>query len=70
MATVKVTKIEVSREDFKALVKEFTGTSGWRSSNNRGEFVSGKEDSEDPRRKLRSGNIIFVEAAKAVDVEE
>lgn len=65
----KITKIEVSREDFQALVKEFTGTSGWRSSNNRGEFFVGKEDPEDRRRKLKYGKIIFVEGPK-VDTAE
>lgn len=65
----KLTKIEVSREQFQALVKEFTGTGSWRVSNNRGEFFVGKEDPEDPRRKLKSGKIVFVEGPK-VDTTE
>lgn len=61
-------KIEVSKEDFRAIVKQFTGASGWKRSNSKGSFnVLVQQDEEDTRRKLKYGDIIFVEK---VDSEE
>lgn len=59
--------IEVSKEDFAALVKQFTGASGWRRSNGKGSFNVNSPEEEDKRRKLKYGEITFIEK---VDSEE
>lgn len=52
--------IEVTKEDFAALVKQFTGASGWRRSNGKGSF-NANHPSDDKRRKLKYGDITFIE---------
>lgn len=60
-------KIEVSKEDFAALLKQFTGASGWRRSNGKGSFNLNAPEGDDTRRKLKYGEITFIEK---VDSEE
>ena len=61
-------KVEVTKEDFAALLKQFTGASGWRRSNAKGSFsVNRVENDDDTRRKLKYGDITFIEK---VDTEE
>lgn len=61
-------KIEVNSEDFRALCTQFGGASGWRRSNAKGSFnVNQVENDGDKRRKLKYGDIVFVEK---VDTEE
>ena len=55
-----MTKIEVSPSDYKALVLQFSGTSGWKRSNGKGSFTL-EEDNKYPRRNLKYGGIVFVE---------
>lgn len=54
-------KIEVSKEDFAELVKHFTPITGWRRSNSKGSFNLNKEEDEDNRRKIKHGDLVFVE---------
>lgn len=61
-------KVEVSPEDFRAIVKQFTGASGWKRSNGKGSFNAVVQtDPEDTRRKLKYGDIIFVEKVDSVE---
>lgn len=60
-------KIEVNSMDFRALCTQFGGTSGWRRSNGKGSFNLNQEQDSDKRRKLRYGEITFIEK---VDTEE
>lgn len=61
-------KIEVNSEDFRALCTQFGGASGWRRSNAKGSFsVIRVENDDDTRRKLKYGDITFIEK---VDTEE
>lgn len=60
-------QIEVSTEDFRALVTQFGGASGWRRSNPKGSFSVVNPVDEDQRRKLKYGDIMFVEK---VDTKE
>ncbi|ATS93490.1 hypothetical protein P1A145kb_p090 [Pectobacterium phage DU_PP_I] len=54
-------KVEVTKEDFAALLKQFTGASGWRRSNGKGSFNLNQDQDEDKRRKLKYGDIVFIE---------
>lgn len=54
-------KVEVTKEDFSALLEQFTGASGWRRSNDKGSFNLNQEQDEDKRRKLKYGDIVFIE---------
>lgn len=54
-------KVYVTAEEFKSIAREFTGRSGWKFSNGKGSFNLNQEEDKDPRRKLRYGNIVFVE---------
>lgn len=54
-------KVEVTKEDFAVLLKQFTGASGWRRSNGKGSFNLNQEQDEDKRRKLKYGDIVFIE---------
>lgn len=60
-------KIEVNKDDFGALLKQFVGASGWRRSNSKGSFNLNAPEDEDTRRKLKYGDIVFVEK---VDTDE
>lgn len=59
-------KIEVSPEDFSALVNQFCGASGWRESNGKGSLKLNQDD-EDTCRKLLYGDIQFVEKVDTVE---
>ncbi len=60
-------KVEVTKEDFSALLKQFVGASGWRRSNGKGSFNLNAPEDDDTRRKLKYGDIVFVEK---VDTDE
>lgn len=54
--------VEVTPEDFRALVTQFGGSSGWKRSNGIGSFNPVVHTHKgDDRRKLKYGDIIFVE---------
>lgn len=60
--------VEVNSEDFRAIVTQFGGASGWRRSNGKGSFNPVVHThSGDNRRKLKYGAIVIVEK---VDTEE
>lgn len=60
--------IEVSPEDFKAILKQFAGHSGWKASNGRGSFNPVVHTHEgDDRRKFKYGSIVFVEKVDTVE---
>jgi|AGFT01.1.fsa_nt_gi hypothetical protein len=60
--------VEVTPEDFAAIVKQFTGRNGWKRSNGRGSFNPVIHTHRgDDRRKLKYGDIIFVEKVDSVE---
>lgn len=60
--------IELKPEDFAAVVKQFSVKSGWKHSNDIGSFNPVDHTHKgDNRRKLKYGDIIFVETVDSVE---